>query len=257
MRLLSGAGIFLAIAAPWYAMMFAFDGVDDENLNFCPADHPRQLQPPRRGRAHHHAGRRLHLLHRAGRLRHLPLGGARCPGRWRWSCRIPAALRKDRTRSARHRWPSVWMLVSFVLMAFSATKFHHYVFPMLPPLAMLIGAVHRQALGGGRRRARGVADRRRRLFVLVGKDLAEQPQELHRPVRLQLRPPVPARAGAPTRSRSSAPGRCGWAICSRWCCSAIGGYLVAEAFRDEAAHVLARAVALLLALLGGMALLGV
>src|SRR6202044_3591853 len=32
-----------------------------------------------------------------------------------------------------------WALVAFALVTFMGTKFHHYIFPALPPIAMLIG----------------------------------------------------------------------------------------------------------------------
>jgi 4-amino-4-deoxy-L-arabinose transferase-like glycosyltransferase len=33
----------------------------------------------------------------------------------------------------------LWFVVSWALIGSSATKFHHYMFPMLPPLAILMG----------------------------------------------------------------------------------------------------------------------
>ena len=85
----------------------------------------------------------------------------------------------------------LWFVVSWGIIGVSATKFHHYVFPMLPPMAILIGLfvdklwtegidAHLVAL------LFGVP-----LLLLVGKDLAANPEGLHRSVRLQLRPPVP------------------------------------------------------------------
>ncbi len=48
----------------------------------------------------------------------------------------------------------MWFLFAYVLFTFMGTKFHHYIFPAVPPIAMLIGVVLDDMLGersaGGR-----------------------------------------------------------------------------------------------------------
>jgi hypothetical protein len=41
----------------------------------------------------------------------------------------------------------MWALIAFALFSFMGTKFHHYIFPAVPPIAMLIGIVLDEMLG--------------------------------------------------------------------------------------------------------------
>jgi 4-amino-4-deoxy-L-arabinose transferase-like glycosyltransferase len=41
----------------------------------------------------------------------------------------------------------MWFVVTFALFSFMGTKFHHYIFPAVPPIAMLIGVVLDDMLG--------------------------------------------------------------------------------------------------------------
>jgi len=41
----------------------------------------------------------------------------------------------------------MWALIAFSLFSFMGTKFHHYIFPAVPPIAMLIGIVLDEMLG--------------------------------------------------------------------------------------------------------------
>jgi 4-amino-4-deoxy-L-arabinose transferase-like glycosyltransferase len=43
-----------------------------------------------------------------------------------------------------------WFVFAFALFSFMGTKFHHYIFPAIPPVAMLIGVVLDDMLGGRR-----------------------------------------------------------------------------------------------------------
>jgi 4-amino-4-deoxy-L-arabinose transferase-like glycosyltransferase len=40
-----------------------------------------------------------------------------------------------------------WFVLGFALFSFMGTKFHHYILPAVPPIAMLIGVVLRQMIG--------------------------------------------------------------------------------------------------------------
>jgi 4-amino-4-deoxy-L-arabinose transferase-like glycosyltransferase len=49
----------------------------------------------------------------------------------------------------------MWFLLGFALFSFMGTKFHHYIFPAIPPVAMLIGVVLDDMLGPRPLAARG------------------------------------------------------------------------------------------------------
>jgi hypothetical protein len=44
----------------------------------------------------------------------------------------------------------MWFVLGFALFSFMGTKFHHYIFPAVPPVAMLIGVVLDDMIGRGR-----------------------------------------------------------------------------------------------------------
>jgi 4-amino-4-deoxy-L-arabinose transferase-like glycosyltransferase len=50
---------------------------------------------------------------------------------------------------------TMWFLFGFALFSFMGTKFHHYVFPCVPPIAMLLGIVLDELLGPGPLLSRG------------------------------------------------------------------------------------------------------
>ncbi len=68
-------------------------------------------------------------------------------GMWPWSALIPAAfiglsrlsLRARDAMSRTRVFLFLWAFLAYVLFSMSSTKFHHYIFPSLPPLAMLVG----------------------------------------------------------------------------------------------------------------------
>jgi hypothetical protein len=43
----------------------------------------------------------------------------------------------------------LWFVLTFAVFSFMGTKFHHYIFPAIPPIAMLIGVVLDDMLGEG------------------------------------------------------------------------------------------------------------
>lgn len=57
----------------------------------------------------------------------------------------------------------MWFVLGFALFSFMGTKFHHYIFPAVPPVAMLVGVVLDDVLG-----AREVADRRSLPLYIAG-----------------------------------------------------------------------------------------
>lgn len=174
MRLGSGILLFLAVAAPWYLTLSLFEGVDDESkvfwYRFFVHDHLNRLA----------AG--VHTTTPGGTFIYfIEQGGYAI---FPWVALLPGALAlatRLRLRSP-HKADHLaligllWAGFTFTLMGLSATKFHHYVFPVLPGLAILL------ALFVDRLWEEGVAPHAVSLllglvlFVLVGKDLAANPK---------------------------------------------------------------------------------
>ena len=107
----------------------------------------------------------------------LPLALARWPGR-RSEETSPEGARAARQRRGARVLAFLWLALTFALFTAMPTKFHHYIFPTLPPAAMLVGvlldeilassraSLPRAALGAG---ALGGAV----LVLLIARDLAD------------------------------------------------------------------------------------
>jgi 4-amino-4-deoxy-L-arabinose transferase-like glycosyltransferase len=170
MRLGTGILLFLAVCLPWYYEMFTFWRVDDESklfwFRFIIHDHFARL------------GSGVHTTTPGGDFTYfIQQGGyAMFP----WVVLIPGAFAVAAKLKVRGGGSTdgvaliavLWFAFSWGLIGASATKFHHYVFPMLPPMAILMGlfierlweegpAEHGMAL------LLGVP-----ILVLVGKDLS-------------------------------------------------------------------------------------
>jgi 4-amino-4-deoxy-L-arabinose transferase-like glycosyltransferase len=174
MRLLTGTGVFIAVAVPWYLTLSLFQGVDDEGKGFFYRffihDHLNRLTTG------------VHTTTPGGTFIYfIEQGGYAI---FPWVALLPGAfavVSRLRLRSAAKAdhlalIAVLWVAFSFWLLASSATKFHHYVFPILPGLAILIALfIDRLWQDGPAEHAVsllfGLV-----LFVLVGKDLAENPK---------------------------------------------------------------------------------
>lgn len=136
MKLGSGILVFFAVAAPWYLTLSLFEGVDDEGKNFFTRffihDHFNRL------------GGGVHTTTPFGSFTYFveQAGYAIFP----WVAAVPGAIAVASRLRLRSLDPAqhvgviavVWTAFSFLLLGSSATKFHHYVFPILPGLAILI-----------------------------------------------------------------------------------------------------------------------
>jgi 4-amino-4-deoxy-L-arabinose transferase-like glycosyltransferase len=76
-----------------------------------------------------------------------------------WTGLVPIALGgwrlivpKDATEAQRDvaRLALLWLLVTFTLFSMMVTKFHHYIFPAVPPTAILVGLTLNRMMGDGR-----------------------------------------------------------------------------------------------------------
>jgi 4-amino-4-deoxy-L-arabinose transferase-like glycosyltransferase len=175
MRLGTGFLVFALVAVPWYLVLCLFQGVDDEGklfwYRFFIHDHLNRLS----------AG--VHTTTPGGSFVYfIEQGGFAI---FPWVALVPGAfalvsrLRPRSTDKADQLAliAALWVAFSFTLLGSSATKFHHYVFPILPGLAILI------ALFVDRMWTEGIAPNTMSLvfgfvlFLLVGHDLANNPKD--------------------------------------------------------------------------------
>lgn len=174
MRLGTGILLFLAVCLPWYYEMFTFWRVDDESkifwFRFIIHDHFARL------------GSGVHTTTPGGDFTYFILQGGYAM--FPWVLLIPGAFAV--TSRLKIRGPSaadgvallavLWFVVSWTLIGNSATKFHHYVFPMLPPMAILIGLFIDKLWEDGVDAWLLALLIGLPLFLLVGKDLSTNPK---------------------------------------------------------------------------------
>ena len=131
-ELLPGTLLFVAAGFPWYAGMLT--------------RHTRGFW--QRFFVHDHFKRLASGVHQidTGSIEHFVrwLGYGLFP----WSAMIPAALGQYFTgrglsmeddRGRARLMILLWAVIAFTLFTLSSTKFHHYIFPAVPPLALLVG----------------------------------------------------------------------------------------------------------------------
>ncbi|MCL2725296.1 MAG: glycosyltransferase family 39 protein [Polyangiaceae bacterium] len=98
----------------------------------------------------------------------------------------------------------MWFLFAFALFTFMGTKFHHYIFPAVPPVAMLLGIVLDDALSLGEASQTSETEEGARtrmhegmmiaaaaiagalVVVLVGRDLVIKPEGTEQPGAIRL-----------------------------------------------------------------------
>lgn len=174
MKLGTGILLFLAIALPWYYEMFTFWRVDDESklfwYRFIIHDHFARL------------GAGVHTTTPGGNFTYfIEQGGY---AMYPWVVLIPGAFAAVAKLKVRNGAPVdgvglvavIWFAVTWGLIGASATKFHHYVFPMLPPLAVLMGLYIDRLWREGVEAHTMVLLFGLPVLFLVGKDLANTPK---------------------------------------------------------------------------------
>jgi len=171
-----GALIVLAICAPWYGTMFAFDGRDDEGKTFFERfilhDHFKRLALG------------VHTTTPGGGFTYfIEQVGYDC---FPWVFAFPGAatvlarvrLRPQTPRERALLFLLFWFLIGFAVFAFSATKFHHYAFPVLAPLLFFCAIWLERVLADGLRAHAGSVFAGGVLYALVAHDLALTPKRL-------------------------------------------------------------------------------
>ena len=176
LRLLTGSLIVLAICGPWYGHMFAFDGRDDEGKTFFERfiihDHFKRLAVG------------VHTTTPGGTFVYYleQLGFDLFP----WVFALPGALslmgrasvRPTTRREQMELFLLLWMVIGFSVFAFSVTKFHHYCFPILPPVLLFAALWLDRVLEDGLRAHAGEIFAGGVLYGLVARDLAMTPKHL-------------------------------------------------------------------------------
>lgn len=174
MRLGTGILLFLAVCLPWYYEMFTFWRVDDESkifwFRFIIHDHFARL------------GSGVHTTTPGGDFTYFILQGGYAM--FPWVAIIPGALATAGRLKIRGLSTAdgvgvvavLWFVVTWALIGSSATKFHHYTAPMLPPLAILMGLFIDKLWEEGIDAHGLVLLFGVPLFMLVGKDLASTPK---------------------------------------------------------------------------------
>lgn len=176
LHFVAGSLIVLAICAPWYGTMFAFDGRDDEGKTFFERfivhDHFKRLALG------------VHTTTPGGSFTYfVEQIGYDC---FPWVFAFPGAAAvlarvRVRPQSARERamlFLLFWFLIGLAVFAFSATKFHHYAFPVLAPLLFFCALWLEQILAEGLRAHAGTVFAGGLLYALVAHDLAMSPKHL-------------------------------------------------------------------------------
>ena len=176
LHLVAGALIVLVICAPWYGTMFAFEGRDDEGKTFFERfiihDHFKRLALG------------VHTTTPGGTFTYfVEQIGFDC---FPWVFAFPGAaavlarvrLRPQGPRDRALLFLLFWFLVGFAVFGFSATKFHHYAFPVLAPLLFFCALWLEDVLATGLRAHAGTLFAGGLLYALVAHDLAMMPKHL-------------------------------------------------------------------------------
>ena len=173
-RLVTGGLLALAIALPWVLFMGFFRGVDDESKTFA-----------FRYWIHDNFNRLFAGVHTTTPNTTFTyfieqLGFGMYP----WSALLPGALvplarlRPSVKEQRPQLFVALWALVPFFVVSMSATKFHHYAFPCLPPLSILLALFVDRLWREGLEPNSVTLLLSAALFAMIGHDLAQNPKHL-------------------------------------------------------------------------------
>ncbi|MDX2013136.1 MAG: glycosyltransferase family 39 protein [Myxococcaceae bacterium] len=174
MRLGTGLLLFLAVCLPWYYRMFTFGSVDDEGklfwYRFIIHDHFARL------------GAGVHTTTPGGDFTYFILQGGYAA--FPWVLLVPGAfamvgrlkLRGAKAIDVVGLMAVLWFAVAWGIVGLSATKFHHYVLPLLPPMAILMGMFIDRVWEDGIEQHAMVILLGLPFALIVGKDLSGTPK---------------------------------------------------------------------------------
>lgn len=165
---LRGAVIACLIMIPWHLAMFFKDGQAWVNEYF-----------------EYHMGKRLAEGALGDRGTFDYFSSLLGVGMWPWAVLVPVAVAailwtaNNRTREGQVRLLcGIWAVTGFALFAAAQTKFHHYVLPAVPALAILVAFWVDDALEGRAGRVTLYALFAAALSLLVTRDLLGEPKQL-------------------------------------------------------------------------------
>ena len=150
-EIVGGLLIILAVAMPWYVAMYVRHGSPFTD---------RLIFHDMFNRAFHHVHDTNEGDDTSFRFYAWQLGYALFP----WTGLAPLGLlwwlrrgtsKEDAERADTSVLLCMWFIFAFSLFSFMGTKFHHYIFPAVPPVAMLVGIVLDEMLGDGAPARRG------------------------------------------------------------------------------------------------------
>ncbi len=146
-EIIAGLLIVLVVALPWYVAMYVRHG---------PPFTDRLIFHDMFNRAFSHVHDTNEGDDTSFRFYVWQLGYALFP----WTALAPLGLlwwlrRKGDERADMSVLLCMWVVLAFALFSFMGTKFHHYIFPAVPPIAILIGVVLDDMLGPGPLARRG------------------------------------------------------------------------------------------------------
>lgn len=135
-----GALIVAAVAGPWYAAVYAING-STWFREFIVKHHFARVGEG----VHGERGTFEYFIEQLGY------------GLWPWVLLVPLALgaawvgarREARASAGLHTFLIVWAAAAFGFFTISTTKFHHYVFPAVPAIALLVAITLGRMLGEG------------------------------------------------------------------------------------------------------------
>ena len=251
MKLGTGLATFALIALPWLIVMCFTDSVDDEGKTFV-----------FRYFIHDQFARLttgVHTTTPGGSFTYfIEQGGYAI---FPWVALVPGAigiLSRLKLRSSDSKdhvavIAAIWSTLTFGLIGASATKFHHYVFPMLPGLAILIGMFVDRLWKEGIKRNAGALMLGLPLFILVGKDLASNTKAFTDLFVYNYDRPYPwDLVNKPISVSAVRPLWIGDLV--TLVLLALGAYLVYESFTDKSRPIFSRAIAVGMTLVGGATL---
>jgi 4-amino-4-deoxy-L-arabinose transferase-like glycosyltransferase len=144
LEILSGLLIILCVALPWYVASYVRHGSPFTD---------RLIFHDMFNRAFHHVHDTNEGDDTSFRFYIWQLGYALFPWTGLAALGLTYWLRRpDASDKGKNDVPvllTMWFLFGFALFSFMGTKFHHYIFPCVPPIAMLLGIVFDDLLGPG------------------------------------------------------------------------------------------------------------
>ncbi|MCP4606080.1 MAG: phospholipid carrier-dependent glycosyltransferase [Proteobacteria bacterium] len=137
--LLRGILMFLIIAAPWYIAMILRHSSAFIN-RFIVHDHIKRISVG----VHGETGTFEYFAQQFGYAAFpwvalLPFALLAWPGLLLTGDKLTNQTAADRSERVIRLFATSWALLSFALLSMMVTKFHHYVLPLIPPAAIIIG----------------------------------------------------------------------------------------------------------------------